>query len=105
MTTHQNATEQFYDDVIGPELARIGKLCEDNGFSFVAAAEWSPGEYGSTRAIGARCSFGIRLVDTAIKANGNVDSLIMAIERHAREKGHSSMYLNQLGVPLQPVTA
>ncbi len=38
-----------------------------------------------------------RLVHWAARAKGNVDVLIGAIDRHAKDHGHSSVYLQQLG--------
>lgn len=94
--------EAFYDDVIAPELLRIGKLAQDNGVSLLALAEWEPGETSSTVTMQAGSSFAMRMAKAAIDARGNVDALFIAIERYARENGHSSTYLAQLGVPLKP---
>ena len=37
-----------------------------------------------------------------MRARGNFDDLTMAVMRHARKYGHSSMILHQLGVPTKP---
>lgn len=94
--------ERYYDKHIAPELLRLSKLCQDNGLSFLALVEWSPGDYGRTLSLQANSGLGIRLADTAAKANGNVDSLFIAISRYARDHGHSSIYLSQLGIPTTP---
>ena len=94
--------DAFYDSAIAPDLLRIGKLAQDNGISLLAVAEWEPGETGQTVALQAGSGFAMRMVKAAIDARGNVDAFFIAIERFARENGHSSIDLAQLGVPLRP---
>lgn len=89
--------EQIYDEEIAPELMRLAKRCEELGFSFCANVEWEPGETGRTAVQMPDAGCKQLLVHWASKCNGNVDALIMAIDRHAREHGHSSSYLYQLG--------
>lgn len=40
--------EKFYDEKIAPQLAKLGKMCQDHGLSFLAGVEWEPGEIGRT---------------------------------------------------------
>lgn len=40
--------ENLYDEQIAPELLRLGNICKDNGLSFLAVVEWSPGKTGET---------------------------------------------------------
>ena len=94
--------EAYYDEHIAPKLLALAKECEDNGLSLLVVCEWEPGEYGSTRNFQAGSSFALRMVDTAAKAQGDVDSFMMAIERHAMKHGHSSMYLHMRGIPETP---
>lgn len=94
--------ETFYDEHIAPVLLRLCKLAEANGISFVAMVEWQPGETGRTHCLQAEAGFSVRLADAAVCSLGNVDSLLIAVERWARAHGHNSMYLAQLGVPLRP---
>lgn len=94
--------EDFYDSEIAPALLDLGKKCESSGLSFLAVVEWDPGETGQTATLTVDASFSMRLSDTATRAKGNVDALIIAMMKHAREHGHSSIFLKQLGVPLQP---
>ena len=96
--------EKYYDEHIAPKLMALAKECEDNGLSLLAVCEWEHGEYGSTRTFREGSSFAIRMTDAAAKAHGNIDSFMMAIERHAIEHGHSSMYLRMRGVPETPKT-
>lgn len=94
--------EALYDTLIAPRLLEIGKLCQDNALGFVAAVEYEPFSIGRTASWPEDSSLAIRLVDVAAKAHGNVDSLIWAIMRYARENGHSSACLHILGVPEKP---
>jgi hypothetical protein len=94
--------EAFYDEHIGPELLRLGQLAEANGFSFAAVVEWLPGETGVTACVAADASFKMRLAEIGATCHGNVDALLIAIERYARQHGHSSIYLQRLGVPPRP---
>lgn len=100
MTKRQR--ERLYDNGIAPELLRLCKLCEDNGLSMIAVVEWAPNETGRTLSLRSGSGFGIRMTEAAAQANGNVDSFMVALQRYAREHGHSSMVLNMLGVPLTP---
>lgn len=96
--------EKFYDDVIAPALLGLAQQCQDHGLNFFAVVEWEPGEQGRTISMTAKSGLGIRLANTAAQANGNVDSLILAIMKYALEHGHSSMILHELGVPMEPAT-
>jgi len=92
--------EDFYDREVAPVLMDIAKKCQDNGLSITTMVEWDPGETGRTAALTAEAGFGIRMAEAAMQARGNVDSLIGAIMGYAKDRGHSSVFLKQLGVPL-----
>jgi hypothetical protein len=94
--------EQYYDNHVAPKLLEVAKECDELGLSLLAVCEWAPGEYGSTVLLREGASFGLRLTHAATQANGNVDSLLIAIERHAREHGHCSAYLSMRGIPTTP---
>jgi hypothetical protein len=94
--------EAFYDAEIAPALLALGKKCQDSGLSFLAVVEWEPGETGRTSCFAEGAGIGMRMTETAAKAAGNIDSFMFAMMRHAREHGHSSMCLAQLGVPTKP---
>jgi len=96
------SAEQYYDEQIAPKLIALAEECKEHGLSFLAACEWAPGEYGSTRKLQEGSSFAMRLVEAAVNAQGNIDSLMIAVERHALKHGHSSIYLSLRGVPTQP---
>lgn len=94
--------EIMYDEAIAPKLLDLAKECEQLGLSFLAVVEFRPGETGRTISLRSGSGFGIRLCDAAAKANGNLDVLILAIERYATKNGHSSVYLSMLGIPESP---
>lgn len=91
--------EAFYDAEIAPALLALARRCEAEGLSIVAVVEWEPGETARTVALQQRSSLGIRIVELAAQARNNVDALIMALMKHGREHGHSSICLAGLGVP------
>lgn len=95
--------EQFYDEEIAPELLRLCALCKERGMAFVASVEFDPLNMGRGRTefqpvdTAETLSAAQRLVHWAARANGNIDSLMIAVDRHAREHGHSSIYLSLAG--------
>tara|TARA_R110002074_G_scaffold262994_1_gene435097 strand:+ start:11918 stop:12232 length:315 start_codon:yes stop_codon:yes gene_type:complete len=94
--------ENFYDTEIAPALLELTKRCNANGLSFLAVVEWAPGEKGHTCQFVEPYGTSIDFARAASAAGNNVDSLIMYIMRKARETGHSSAFLHQLGVPTTP---
>lgn len=89
--------EEIYDAEIAPKLLELCKRCQELGFSFAANVEWEVGETGRTESQQPTASAKQLLVHWAARCNGNVDALIMAIDRCAHKHGHSSMYLERLG--------
>lgn len=83
--------EAFYDSEIAPALAALAQRCIDNGLSLHAGVWWGVGEYGETCAMheGAVAQNDLTrvLVHGAIRARGNVDSLVIALKRYCREGG------------------
>lgn len=96
--------ERFYDSEIAPALKDLCARCRERGLSFLAVVEWEPGESGSTAQLQKSHGLGIELANIAAAANGNADSLITYMMQHARERGHSSVCLRVLGVPLSPAS-
>lgn len=94
--------EAFYDAEIAPALRELAERCKANGLSFLAAVEWEPGETGRTFYTTPPVGLPLRWADLAIRVNGNVDALIFALMRDAREVGHGSICLSKLGVPATP---
>lgn len=94
--------EQFYDDHVAPVLADLAKKCTDRGMHLCAFVEFDAGEFGTTCGVASTPSFSFLLAEAAMRCRGNVDSLFAALAKHAREHGHSSLILSQMGVPPVP---
>lgn len=97
--------EAFYDREIAPKLAAIAKECEARGMSFLARVEWAAGKSGSTSVRHPHTDRDMLFVMFADRANGNGDTLIMALMKYAREHGHESVCMTRLGVPEKPEPA
>ena len=95
-------SEKVYDEYIAPKLMEIGTLCKQLGLPLVAQVEYAAGDFGLTRYVPEGAALPMKLMDMAAVGGGNVDSLFIAIERHARKHGHSSIYLHRLGIPTTP---
>jgi hypothetical protein len=100
---NEQTKEQFYDEQISPELIALAEKCREKGLSLLAVCEWEALKTGSTRLLQPDASIGMRMADAVVKANGNIDSFMFAIMRHAREHGHGSIILNQLGISNEPI--
>lgn len=96
--------EQFYDEEISPALAALARRCHDHGMSFVASVEFELNCSGSTVALTEQHGSGIRTTAYAARSNSNIDAMFVAIINRAKEVGHSSIFLAQLGVPHTPET-
>ena len=94
--------EEQYDAEVAPLLLQAAQRCEKLGMSMIANVEYAPGEHGRTDCEAPGADLAQRVVHWAARAGNNVDSLILAIMRHANEHGHSSICLKTLGVPTTP---
>lgn len=94
--------EKFYDEEIAPALLDLCRRCNERGLSFLAAVEYGPGEVGRTSQFVEGYGLAIDNARVAILAGDNADTLIGFMAQKARETGHSSAHLFQLGVPLSP---
>ncbi len=100
--------EAFYDEEIAPALAEIAKKCRERGMDFFAIATYADaGEIAATVQFGKDAPPIIRYLDGLRQAwseggTVNFDSFMFAVMRDVRGKPHSSMVLNQLGVPCDP---
>jgi hypothetical protein len=90
--------EAFYDSEIAPRLLELARLCQDNEISLVCAANWGTDDQDRTVTLQPHAPMSIKMTEVAAQANGNADSLIMALMKHGREHGHNSMCLHLLGV-------
>lgn len=95
--------EEIYDTEIAPALLKLCKRCQEVGMSFVACVEYDPTNHGYGRTEfqmpdeADKLSAAQRLVHWAARAEGNIDRLFMTCDRHGKEHGHSSVYLQLLG--------
>ncbi|HEX8177831.1 MAG TPA: hypothetical protein VF543_22270 [Pyrinomonadaceae bacterium] len=89
--------ETIYDNEIAPQLLAIAKRCEELGMPFVASVEYETGETGRTEAQAQNASPKQLVIHWAARCNGNVDALFMAIDKYAKEHGHSSIVLQLRG--------
>lgn len=94
-------SEQIYDTEIAPKLLELARICEEHGMGFVAMCEFAPGETGRTEApMPVNASAGLLITTYAARCHNNADLLIQAIIDLAKERGHTSLFLSQLGVPM-----
>ena len=95
--------EEFYDNEIAPKLMELAAQCQERGMAFIACVEYDPPSHGIGRTEycppddSRKLSASQRLTHWSARSKGNVDALIMAIDKHAKEHGHSSVYLRMLG--------
>ena len=100
--------ESFYDEVVAPALCDLAKQCQDRGMPFLAMVGYDDaGSVGRTVTMPVGTPATIRYADAGGKAwcaggDVNIDGFLIAIMREAIEKGHSSVFLHQLGVPTVP---
>lgn len=103
--------EAFYDTEIAPALVSLAKQCQERGMSFLALVDYTgTGEIGRTASLQAHAPGVIRYGNALSKCamergQVNIDSFMLALMKEARETGHSSMILQQLGVPVNPAAA
>lgn len=95
-------SEEFYDSEIAPMLAELGAKCEAKGIPFLALVEYDSGKVARTEFIPTSAGIGQRIATWAARADGNVDTLMLAIQRHATKHGHSSAILHMLGIKERP---
>jgi len=93
--------EQIYDEQIAPILLEAGKIAKEHGIDFLAcvdiASEDQPYGTAETRFIDmGKAHAAMRLVEFAILAKGNVDSLMIGLAKDQRGKPHNSMVLTML---------
>ena len=74
--------EAFYDKHIAPEILRLGKLCQDNGLSFLAGVTWTPTDIGRTACLTADAGEAIRRANEALKGNFGVGMIAMTVTRN-----------------------
>jgi hypothetical protein len=96
-------SEEFYDKEIAPPLMALAEKCKENNVPFLAYVEYEQEGRGLTRVICDNPSIETLMVFWAMEARGNIDSFMMAVQRHAQKYGHSSVVLSLLDVPTSPL--
>lgn len=96
--------EEFYDAEIAPALMKLAEACRQRQMSFTAAVEYGPDQVGETAWVEGDASFKFKLAAWSTRCAGNVDGLMIAVQRYANEHGHSSLVLKTMGVPLSPTS-
>lgn len=71
--------EKLYDEKIAPELLRLGKLCQDNGLSFVCGVEWDTDEVGRTAVLTKDAGEAMRRANQTLQGNFGVGMVAMTI--------------------------
>lgn len=71
--------EKFYDESIAPELLRLGKMCQDNGLSFVCGVEWEPDQVGRTACLIAGAGDGIRRANHILQLGDAVGMVSLTV--------------------------
>lgn len=97
-------SEAYYDEHISPKLMALAKECDEQGMSLLAVCEFSPGDIARTLTLQKELCMELKLALAVVEARGNLDAFLMAVERYARKHGHSSIFLTQRGIPLEPST-
>lgn len=97
--------EEFYDAEIAPALLELGEKCKERGMALVAGVEYARAEDWGSTVVGLFEQEGLACMlwaAYALRCGNNLDSFMGAIIRMAKERGHSSIYMMQLGVPMEP---
>jgi hypothetical protein len=100
--------EEFYDTEVAPVLMDLARKHERRGLAFLALAQWDKASknFARTVTLPERAPAGVRYANALASATTdrgvNIDGFMIAVMKEARETGHSSMILKQLGVPLTP---
>lgn len=92
--------EQFYDEVIAPKLLEVANLCQGEGISFVAAAEYEDDKIASTIMLGKDPGTAMVMLQHCIKMGRNIDGYIFGLKRWMIEKGYDftqSIVMTTLG--------
>ena len=89
-------SEEVYDKEIGPELMRLGELCQKQEMSFLAMVEYAPNDSAETTTIPTGAGPKSRLVYYAIKAHGNIDNLILMLLEDCKQHGNQSLFIQMI---------
>lgn len=96
--------EAIYDEKISPLMAQIIEICQEHKIPMFAEFQYSDGGFCKSAVFGPECEshcifqYLYALTKCIRSAGINIDSFMFAVMRSAREHGHSSIILKQLGV-------
>ncbi|MGI0646786.1 hypothetical protein ACRCPS_17375 [Pseudomonas aeruginosa] len=85
MNTTPTDNEAFYDQVIAPELKRLGELCSDHKMSLLAVVQVGPDLFGRTANLQDDRSLAMSMLDLCARSGVNVDQYVFALLRHLKQ--------------------
>lgn len=88
--------EKFYDDEIAPSLRILMERCKERGMSFIATVQFADGGVGSIGYAQPNGHAMLRMAFFACRSKGNVDDLILQLQKDGKEHGHNSIFLDML---------
>ena len=91
--------EKIYDEQIAPKLKEVGELCKSIKMGFAAIVEFDAEEGGIGVTVAPMpddAGPAMRIAAYGMRCQGNVDDLIMALQRDGQKHGHSSLALTVL---------
>lgn len=97
--------EQIYDEQISPLVQQLIKVCQDNGIPMFATFQFAQtGFCTSALSTGHKVIDHHRAMAQCASDDGavNVDRYLRWVSKTALKEGHSSFFLLQAGIPLQP---
>jgi len=99
-----NDKESIYDEQISPLMLKILDICKQEGISMFASFEYAENKFcTSAISTGHPVIEHYRALAQCGEDSGvNIDKYMNWVAKGARERGHSSMYLQMAGIPLVP---
>jgi len=91
--------EAFFDKEIAPKLLEVAKLCEAAGLAFASIVEFDLEEHNTAITVApmpAGAGAAMRIAGYGMQCQGNVDELIMALQKDGQKHGHNSVVLATL---------
>ena len=96
--------EKIYDDEIAPWMTDIIAICKKHKMPFFASFQYSDDGFCTTSGrLGGHAVFDFyEAIKQSIEKDGvNIDKFMIWVMREAKKKGHSSIILSQLDVPIE----
>ena len=100
--------EQVYDQRIHPIMTELIRICEEEDIPMFATFQYADESFcTSALSTGHILIDHLRAVSQCSQGSGvNVDKYMFWVAKKVREegKGHSSIFLNQAGIPTEPMS-